>query len=118
MKKEEIKDVILGFLSLGLVITLILFVLTACTGSWNQYEVEAEVNKSERVCSVANETCEYLVFTNRGVFVNKDTRQFFKFNSRDIHGIIKEGNTYKFKVYGYRLRFFSIYPNIIEVEAL
>lgn len=41
-----------------------------------------------------------------------------RFNSSDIYAGIKEGNTYKMIVGGYRVPLFSWYPNIYSIEKV
>ena len=41
-----------------------------------------------------------------------------KFNSADIYGNLKKGNTYKIKVTGYRIGLFSEYQNINEYKLI
>lgn len=61
-------------------------------------------------------TSNYLVFTEGEVFENTDSWPFFKFNSSDIQGELKVGNTYRAKVAGWRVPFLSMYRNVIEIE--
>lgn len=76
------------------------------------------VKKLERVTNVDRKGSKYLVFTKNETFENTDELFFFKFNSSDIHGMMKEGSTYKAKVVGTRVTFLSWYRNIISVEEL
>ena len=59
---------------------------------------------------------KYLVYTDGEVFENTDTVWFFKFNSSDVYGSLKEGEQYIVKVAGWRKPFFSWYRNIIKIE--
>lgn len=61
---------------------------------------------------------KYLIFTEHEVFQNTDNMLFGKFNSSDIYASLAEGETYKFKVNGYRLGLTSAYRNILEVQSL
>jgi hypothetical protein len=58
----------------------------------------------------------YLIYTNRGVFRNDDARWFLKFDSSDFYGNLEKGKTYDLKVYGWRIPFFSMYPNIVRMK--
>lgn len=55
---------------------------------------------------------QYLVFTNRGVFSDADSLEFWKFNSSDIYGQLRDGHTYTCQVSGWRVPFLSWYRNI------
>lgn len=57
-----------------------------------------------------------LVGTDKGTFKVDDTIVYGRFRSSDVYGALREGETYDFKVYGWRLPFFSTYKNIIEVR--
>ena len=59
---------------------------------------------------------EYRVFTNQGVFECQDSLMFGQFRSSDTFGKIEEGGTYTATVAGWRNGFFSMYPNIIEIQ--
>lgn len=58
----------------------------------------------------------YLIFTEGETFKNSDGIFYFKFNSSDLYGMIKEGRIYEAKVYGWRTPVFSGYRNIISVR--
>lgn len=77
------------------------------------------VKKSERVQGRdANSGAKYLIFTEDEVLENTDTVWYWKYNSSDIYSLIEPGKTYKFRVYGFRIYFFSWYRNIISVEEV
>ena len=66
---------------------------------------------------------KYLVFGddkngNSLVFENTDCFIRGKWNSSNIQGQLKKGNTYKITVVGYRVSFFSMYQNIIKIEEV
>lgn len=74
------------------------------------------VNKTERVNSTDNSSSKYLVYTEQGVFENTDSLLRLKFNSSDVYNEVKEGKTYVCDTYGWRIPFFSQYPNIVSCE--
>lgn len=41
-----------------------------------------------------------------------------KFRSFDTWGDLEEGQTYKVKGYGWRVGFFSMFPNIVDIEKI
>lgn len=98
----------------GLVLLSVLGLSTGCS-TMNQREVTATVEDKERVCSGSND-CKYLIFTDEGTFENTDTLLQGKFDSSDVYGRIKVGETYTFEVAGFRQGFLSMYPNILSVS--
>lgn len=60
----------------------------------------------------------YLIYTDKGVFRNDDAGWHFKYDSSDFYGNLDVGTRYRLKVYGWRIPFFSMYPNIVEMDAL
>lgn len=70
-----------------------------------------------------NDTSKYLIYgtINDGetlVIQNTDEFWYGKFNSSDIYSELKIGSTYKIKVIGFRVPFFSQYQNLIEYELI
>lgn len=82
---------------------------------WTSTEtVIVTITDKERV--VSDNESKYLIFTENLVMKNTDSWLFLKFNSSDIYGKLKIGETYKIKKAGWRNKFLSWYPNIISVE--
>lgn len=52
------------------------------------------------------------------VFENTDTLFRWKFNSSDVFGALKEGETYELTVIGFRVHIFNWYENIIDFKAV
>jgi len=65
---------------------------------------------------VSDNNSKYLIFTTNEVFENCDSYFFAKFDSSDFENRIEKNKTYRFRVSGYRIPFFSMYRNIIEVK--
>lgn len=91
--------------------------------SFNDTEYTITVTDKERIYDGSGDTSssKYLVFGddengNSLVFENTDCFIRGKWNSSNIQGQLKEGNTYKITVVGYRVSLFSMYQNIIKVE--
>ena len=85
-----------------------------------EYVRDVVVTDKERVItsdSKGNTDSKYLIFTDREVFENTDSLLAFKFNSSDVYGSIKEGQTCTFKVVGFRVPFLSMYRNILEAKC-
>jgi hypothetical protein len=81
----------------------------------SQEWVEISITHKERT---GGEHSRYLVFTDGEVFENTDSLAFWKFDSSDIYGHMAVGKTYRARVAGWRVRFMSMYRNIIEVQEI
>lgn len=113
---EKIK---VGFIIGGIGSGIISLVYLSYYASHGTIEVvTATVTDKERITTGSGENMEskYLVFTNRETFENTDSLWHGKFNSSDLQGRLKVGETYRFKVYGWRIGFMSSYRNIIEAN--
>ena len=93
--------------------------------SFNDTDYKITVTDKERIYEGSGDTSssKYLVFGddengNALVFENTDCFVRGKWNSSNIQGQLKEGNTYKITVVGYRIPFFSMYQNIIRIEEV
>ena len=77
--------------------------------------VTATVTAKDRISVGSGEDLShmYLVFTDRETFQNSDSLWYGKFDSSDMHGRLRIGQRYTFKVYGWRIPFFSAYRNIV-----
>jgi len=84
-------------------------------------DVTIKVTKTDRIVESsgsgqdAKVTSKYLVYTTSETFENTDTWIFWKFNSSDIQGRLLADKTYKVRVVGWRLPFFSQYRNIVKI---
>ena len=58
----------------------------------------------------------YLVYTDKGTMKLEDDLFRGNWNSSDVYGSLRNDSTYTFTTSGYRIGFFSMYPNIIEVQ--
>lgn len=74
-------------------------------------EYTATVNKT----MVKSDT--YLVYTDHGTFEMTDSLAFFRFSTSDEWGKVKENEKYNISATGWRLPLFSMYENIISIEA-
>jgi len=111
-KKQAIIVIVSIFVVVAsLILCMAVVVSTKCV-------VVATVTDKERVTESSGGTVnsKYLIFTEKETFSNKDSIIFFKFNSSDIYGKIKKDQIYKLTVCGWRVPFFSMYRNIIEVN--
>ena len=76
--------------------------------------INIKVEKTERIND--GESSRYLVYTDDETFENTDSILFFKFDSSDVYGHLKEGQTYTVKVAGWRWKLTSSYRNIISIQ--
>jgi hypothetical protein len=115
MRKSYFVEFVIIIVILAIAVTVSVFT------SFNDTEYIVTVTDKERV--VSGESSSYLVFTedeqgNVMVFENTDNLLRGKFDSSNIQGQLKVGNTYKVVVVGYRVPFLSMYQNIIEIEGV
>ena len=106
------------FLISGLIIALIIFISILPIFHTTTYTNVIVVDKS-----YSGESDGYLVWVEdeNGVqyeLQNEDIILKGKFNSSTIQGKLKEGEKYNIKAVGWRIPFFSCYPNIVEYEKV
>ena len=113
------------FVVIMIAIILVLSIGYEAIFSFNDTDYTITVTDKERIYEGSGDTSssKYLVFGddengNSLVFENTDCFIRGKWNSSNIQGQLKEGNTYKVTVVGYRVSFFSMYQNIIKIEEV
>ena len=113
------------FVAIMVAVILVLSIGYEAIFSFNDTEYTITVTDKERIYEGSGNTSssKYLVFGdddngNSLVFENTDCFIRGKWNSSNIQGQLKEGNTYKVTVVGYRVSFFSMYQNIIKIEEV
>lgn len=76
------------------------------------------VTDKERIqeCTTKGCTSRYIVFSEYETFENTDNPFLLKFDSSDLQGSLKEGETYQVSVIGWRVPFLSSYRNILKIE--
>jgi Protein of unknown function (DUF1523) len=92
-----------------------------CVGHLDRETYRATV--TDKQVKRANTTDKYLVFTKLEdgsvrVFENTDSPVELKFNSSDVYAKIEVGKKYDIATYGFRLQFFSMYENILDVKEI
>lgn len=111
-----------GFVKIVMLLIILIFIATITSSIWlnfNDHTCTVTVTGKERINK--DDDSKYLIFGedengNVHVFENTDTLLRFKFNSSDIYGKIKEGETYTFVVTGLRIPVLDEYENIIKVK--
>ena len=77
-----------------------------------------EVTGKERTLSTDRERVEARVYTSCGVFTVGDDWLRGKWSSADVYGALREGGRYDLTATGWRLPFFSRFPNIIDAQEI
>jgi hypothetical protein len=73
---------------------------------------ECTVTEKDR----GGENGSYRVYTEEcGVLANQDSMWLGKYDSADVWAQIEPGQTYTFRIVGWRNEFFSNFPNIVEI---
>ena len=113
------------FVVIMIAVILVLSIGYEAIFSFNDTEYTITVTDKERIYEGSGDTSssKYLVFGddqngNSLVFENTDCFIRGKWNSSNIQGQLKVGNTYKITVIGYRVPFLSWYQNIIKIEEV
>lgn len=109
------KEILKDYRVIFIIICLVLIVIA----SFNDKSYEVTITDKERITN--KESSKYLVFAEGKngesyVFENTDCLLRFKFNSSNIQGELKVGETYTITVVGYRVPILSMYENIIKVS--
>lgn len=92
----------------------------------NDHAYTVTITDKERVTTQVAEgqtDSKYLIYgedENGKTYVFEDTDTLFrwKFNSADVFGALKEGETYELTVIGFRVHIFNWYENIIDFKAV
>lgn len=98
-----------------IVIALIIAVLSKCS-FYNHQEVTCKVTSKESVIKNSGNH-QYRVYTSCGTYTVKDDLYIMRFDSADVYGSIQPNTTYTFKVGGFRISLFSIFPNILQFRT-
>lgn len=123
-KSSKVKFIVVA------VVAVLVVVFGIKVFNFNDTEYTATITGKDRITESSKDSdgnrktsSKYLVFAddengNSLVFENTDCLIRWKFNSSNVQGQLKEGNTYKITVIGYRVPFLSWYQNIIKVEEV
>lgn len=92
----------------------------------NDHAYTVTITDKERVTTQVAEgqtDSKYLIYgedENGKTYVFEDTDTLFrwKFNSSDVFGALKEGETYELTVIGFRVHIFNWYENIIDFKEV
>lgn len=119
---------LLGYLTAITAIALVVIAVIAfpVMNFSNNHTYTVTITDKERVTTQVAEgqtDSKYLIYgedENGKTYVFEDTDTLFrwKFNSSDVFGALKEGETYELTVIGFRVHIFNWYENIIDFKAV
>lgn len=103
------------------ILLIVIVLLSSIPLSFNDKEYTITVTEKDRI--VKSKSSYYLIWGHdengtEYVFKNDDNFLRLKFNSSDIYGKLKVGESYKITVVGLRIQIFSMYKNIIKYEKV
>ncbi len=113
-QKGYIGAVVAAFFVVLTIIALVAFPVYYVKGT--ERTETLDVKKTERVQDQNGNGAKYLFYTEQGTYENTDSLLNGKFNSSDLYGEVEGGKTYDCKVYGWRIPFFSQYPNVVSCK--
>ena len=64
--------------------------------------------------AVVGKSGQYLIYTDKTTYEIDDTWLHGRWDSSDVYGKMEVGKTYICTLQGYRVPFFSMYPNILQ----
>jgi hypothetical protein len=102
------------------VLVAVLLILFNPNCSLDAYDVRV-VDKQVKKLSDGREV--FMIFTKRPngderVFIDTDSKLFFKFDSADIYARMEVGKWYRVRTTGWRLKWFSKFENILRAKEL
>lgn len=74
--------------------------------------VQFTITRLERITD--NKKGKYLIYNNNTTYELTDSWIHWRFDSSDVYGQLVAGKTYKADLQGFRIPFFSMYPNILN----
>lgn len=118
----------LGYLtaiSLVIIAVIVTVIVVPVMNFSNDHKYIVTITDKERVTTQSdkdNIDSKYLIYgedENGKTYVFEDTDTLFrwKFNSSDVYGALKEGETYELTVIGFRVHIFNWYENIIDFKV-
>lgn len=85
---------------------------------YNEHVATCTITGKDRSRNHETGSSEYRVYTKDcGTLSNKDAFLRTKYNSGDIQGQLVEQHAYRIRVVGWRLPYWSTFPNILAVEG-
>ena len=112
MNKKGFIGVIIGLLVI--IVIILLFAILIHYSLKSVAITTITISDKERISD--GDSSYYLIFTENEVFKNQDSMLHGKFDSSDVYSNLKIGQTYNVKVNWYRVPFWSMYRNILEIK--
>lgn len=111
---------------IAIVLAVIAVIAVIVMNFSNDHTYTVTITDKERVTTQSAEDSidsKYLIYgedKNGKTYVFEDTDTLFrgKFNSSDVYGALKEGETYELTVIGFRIHILNWYENIIDFKAV
>jgi hypothetical protein len=104
------------FKLIGVAVALLLALIYGVAVYSSQKDITCTVTSIDRVSDGSGGSDSRIYTKDCGVLKNADSWMFFKFDSADVQAKIVPGSKQTFHVAGFRIPFFSNFPNIIEVK--
>lgn len=116
---------LLGYLT-AIALVVIAVIAVPVINFSNDHTYTVTITDKERVTTQVAEgqtDSKYLIYgedENGKTYVFEDTDTLFrgKFNSSDVYGALKEGETYELTVIGFRVHILNWYENIIDFKVV
>lgn len=119
----------LGYLTaitLVIIAVIVAIVVVPVMNFTNGHQYTITITDKERVTMQSdkdNISSKYLIYgedENGKTYVFEDIDTLFrgKFNSSDVYGALKEGETYELTVIGFRIHILNWYENIIDFKVV
>jgi len=120
--KEKIKDSLPIVFFVGLIFLIIAGSIGGCAMQ-NFATKEKVYTVTEKGIKNSKDKGLYLIYVKdedgkTQTLCVKDTMWHWRWDSSDVYAKIEVGKTYRFKTCGLRIPFFSMYPNILEIEEV
>lgn len=108
------------------VIALIVVLGLAAFNAFHVRHMTCTVNEKDRTTKVTSDSngnvtssSDARLYTDQcGVLHVSDSLLSWHFNSADTYASIKEGRTYEITTRGYRIPFFSMFPNVVDATEV
>ena len=116
----------LGCLTVIVLLTVIAIIAIPVLSFSNDHQCTVTITDKERVTTrfaKGKINSKYLIYgkdENGKTYIFEDTNTLFrgKFNSSDVYGALKKGETYELTVIGFRVPILNWYENIIDFKAV
>lgn len=111
---DTIRGLVLIIVSIMIIIFSVWFVVLPYTNA-----EETNITVAEKYVKNYKTQSKYMIVdTNNNTYEITDLNLKLKWNSADLYAELKEGNTYKIKTTGKRIRLLSMYKNINQIEEI